>query len=64
MQKSEVLLNLAKYSSLLVLMCTHFSHLLEESRMCGGQCLKGMHKGAKFRSQYGDGRLEGSKSDW
>ena len=43
-----MLLNLAENSSLLVLMGTHLSHLLEESRMGGGECLKGMHKGMEL----------------
>ena len=59
-----MLLNLAEYSSLLVLMGTHLSHLLEESSMYGGECLKDIHKGAKLRSRYGDGRLGCSRCDW
>ena len=39
-----MLLNLAKNSSLLVLMGTHLNYLLKESRMGGGECLKGMHR--------------------
>ena len=45
---SQVLLNLAEHSSLLVLMGTHLIHLLKESGMCGGKCLKSMHTGAKL----------------
>ena len=58
-----MLLNLAENSSLLVLMSIHLSHLLEESRMGGGECLKGMHHGAKLRRRYGDGRLRCSGRD-
>ena len=43
-----MLLNLAENSSLLVLMGTHLSHLLKKSRMGSGECLKGMHYGAKL----------------
>ena len=39
-----MLLDLVKYSSLLVLLGTHLSHLLEESGVCGGQCLQGNYK--------------------
>ena len=35
-----MLLDLTKYSSLLVLLGMHLSHLLEESNMCGGECRK------------------------
>ena len=59
-----MLLNLAEYSSLLVLMGTHLSHFLEESSMCGGECLKGMHKGAKLRSRDGDGILKCKRTNW
>ena len=58
-----MLLNLAENSSLLVLMSTHLSHLLEESIMSGGECLKGMHQDAKLQSRYGDGQLECSRRD-
>ena len=58
-----MLLDLAKYSSLLVLLGTHLSHLLEESGMCGGQCLEGSYKAVKFRSKDGDGRLGCSRSN-
>ena len=44
-----MLLNLAKNSSLLVLMSMHLSHLLIESRMGGGECLKGMHRARNFK---------------
>ena len=56
--------NLGEYSSLLVLMVMHLSHLLEDSRIGGGECLKGMHKGAKLRSRDGDGKLRCSRCDW
>ena len=59
-----MLLDLVKYSSLLVLLGTHLSHLLEDSRMGGGECLKGTHKGAKLQSRDGDGRLRCSGCDW
>ena len=44
-----MLLNLVENSNLLVLMGTHLSHLLEESRMGGGECLKGMHRARNFK---------------
>ena len=59
-----MLLNLAENNNLLVLMDTHLSHLLKESRMGGGEGLKGMHQGVKLRSQYGNGRLKCSWPDW
>ena len=59
-----MLLNLAENSSLLVLMGTHLNHLLEETIMGGGECLKGMHNSAELPSRYGDGRLECSRGDW
>ena len=59
-----MVLNLAENSSLLVLMGMHLSHLLEESDVCGGQCLKDMYKAAKLRSRDGDGRLGCSRSNW
>ena len=39
-----MLLDLAEYSSLLVLLGMHLSHLLEESSVCGRQCLQGSYK--------------------
>ena len=59
-----MLLNLVENSSLMVLMGTYLNHLLEESRIGGGECLKGMHKGAKLQSQYGNGRLGCSRHNW
>ena len=59
-----MLLNLAENSSLLVLMSTHLSSLLENNRMGSGECLKGMHKGTKLRSRYGDRGLRCSRCDW
>ena len=54
---TQVLLDLAKYSSMLVLLGMHLSHLLEESGMCGGQCLEGSYKATKLLSRDGDERL-------
>ena len=46
-----MLLDLAKYSSLLVLLGTHVSHLLEESGVCGGQCLQGSYKAVNSKAE-------------
>ena len=59
-----MLLNLVEYSNLLVLMGMHLNHLLEESSMCCGQCLKGMYKAMKLGSGDGDARLGFSRSNW
>ena len=58
-----MLLDLAEYSSLLVLLGMHLSHLLEESGVCDGQCLQGSYKAVKFRSKDGDGRLRCNRSN-
>ena len=46
-----MLLDLAKYSNLLVLLGTHLNHLLEESGVCGRQCLQGSYKAGNSKAK-------------